>query len=313
MATNKINNRADWIFDNIGFDIDKTKLIRQYIQYMLNRTYQIFDYENLPETITKRDIESLYQIKGYCFIKDVNDKLYALDGSLGGLLNQNMLPTKAIITNPYLNYNATLDIDKECVWCINDSAFIGLMPMFNKYATLLAETDISLKLGCINARIPSLIVADNDSAKESANEYLKKVANGELGIIASKPFFDGIKTNDYSSKSNTNIKDLIELQQYLKSNWFIELGLNANYNMKRESINESESAMNDDCLLPLIDDMLECRKINMDKVNKMYGTNIVVKLNSSWQEIHQEYHEESDIEDDNVIDDKKGGDDDETT
>ena len=107
-----------------------------------------------------------------------------------------------------------------------------------------------------------------------------------MGVIGSKPFFDGIKTADYSSKASaTNIKDLIELQQYLKSNWFIDLGLNANYNMKREAINSSESGMNEDALLPLVDDMLKCRKIGLEKINKMYGTNISVDLSSSWKEV----------------------------
>ena len=172
----------------------------------------------------------------------------------------------------------------------NDSLYQGLMPLFNKYASLLAETDISLRFASINARIPEIVFADNDSVKESAKEYFAKIEAGEeLGIIGSKPFFEGIKTADYSSKTSaTNIKDLIELQQYLKSNWFIDLGLNANYNMKREAINESESAMNEDALLPLIDDMLNCRKLGVEKINKMFGTSISVALSSSWKEVRDQ-------------------------
>jgi hypothetical protein len=37
-------------------------------------------------------------------------------------------------------------------------------------------------------------------------------------------------------------------------------------------------------LYPLIDDMLECRKTYIEKVNDMFDLNIQVKLNSSWKD-----------------------------
>ena len=39
--------------------------------------------------------------------------------------------------------------------------------------------------------------------------------------------------------------------------------------------------MDEDVLLPLIDDMLHERQIGLEKVNAMFGTNITVKLSSS--------------------------------
>jgi hypothetical protein len=77
---------------------------------------------------------------------------------------------------------------------------------------------------------------------------------------------------------------LIESQQYIRATWFNDLGLNANYNMKRESINSGESQLNDDALLPLVDNMLECRKIAVDKINAMFDTSISVDLASAWKD-----------------------------
>ena len=54
--------------------------------------------------------------------------------------------------------------------------------------------------------------------------------------------------------------------------------------MKRESINSGESQLNNDALYPLIDDMLNNRKQAIDKVNKMFNTNISVELSSSWKD-----------------------------
>ena len=54
--------------------------------------------------------------------------------------------------------------------------------------------------------------------------------------------------------------------------------------MKRESINSGESQLNNDALYPLIDDMLNSRKQAVDKVNKMFNTDISVELSSSWKD-----------------------------
>ena len=65
------------------------------------------------------------------------------------------------------------------------------------------------------------------------------------------------------------------------------MGLNANYNMKREAINADEAQMNNDALYPLVDDMLRCRQEGIEKVNEMFGTDIRVDFNSVW-DIKQE-------------------------
>lgn len=83
--------------------------------------------------------------------------------------------------------------------------------------------------------------------------------------------------------------DLIEYQQYLKASWFNEIGLNANYNMKREKLSTTESQMNSDALLPLVDDMLEQRRLGVEKVNEMFGTNITVDFCSSWKKLIEEF------------------------
>ena len=90
---------------------------------------------------------------------------------------------------------------------------------------------------------------------------------------------------------NQENNNLIELEQYLKASWYNELGLNANYNMKRESINSGESQLNNDMLIPLVDDMLKRRKEGAEKVNNMFGTNITVELASAWEDNQEEIDE----------------------
>ena len=104
-----------------------------------------------------------------------------------------------------------------------------------------------------------------------------------------------------NTKMGNDLKDVIETYQYLKGSWYNELGLNANYNMKRESINESESDMNEDALLPLIDDMLKSREIAVEQINKMFGTDIKVELSSSWKKIRDEIEIREEIQKSEVV------------
>ena len=277
--------RNSWRFGKCNNSIlnDKALLQKQIISQMLNKTITIFKYGNLPETITDKDIEIITQVNGYSIWKEVDGKLYVFYGSLGGEPNPYYLPTLAIIANPALRYNASLKIDEECVVMLNDYLYTGLMPLFNKYGSLLTEAEISLKYAIINARVPALLQSDNDNTYKSAQEFFSKIEKGDgYGIIASKEFFDGIKSQDFYKQPY--IKDLIESIQYIKGSWYNEIGLNAQFNMKREAINSAESTLNEDILYPAVDVMLQCRKKAVEKINKMFGTNITVELNSVWEQ-----------------------------
>ena len=300
-------NRNEWIFGNIKNPLkDKEYLLRSVVTQMLNRTTKMFKYNGLPDTIKTKDLETQLQVGGFAIWKEVKGDLYTFTGGLGGEPNPYYLPTIAIIANPALKYNASLEIDRECVVMLNDNYYQGMMPVFNKYGALLVEAELSLKMAILNARVPALIQADNDGTYKSAKEFFEKIVEGEeYGIISSKEFFDGIRSQDFYKQAY--IKDLIEAIQYIRGTWYNEIGLNATFNMKREAINEAEATLNEDILQPTIDNMLECRQDALEKVNKMFGTNITVEFNSIWKQNEKEESLAFDLKE-AEIDSKEGGD-----
>lgn len=297
--------RHDWYFgDRFGKLVDfsdKKASAMQYVSYMLNRTQSMFKYTGLPDSLPQRNLELMLQTNGFIAIP-IPDKVPALKGklyafaegtSLGGERDVYYMPTICNIASPALNWSASLKIGEECIVIPNDSLYIGLLPMFSRYASMLAENDVTIRLADINARIINLLSAPDDRTRKSAEQYLKDVENGNLGVIADNAFLEGIKSQPYASSGSTNnITQLIELQQYLKAGWYNDVGLNANYNMKRESINSEEAQLNDDALLPLALDMLRMRKIGFDIVNRLCGYNIGVELNASWK-VRQEEQEQT--------------------
>lgn len=263
---------------------NKKKSVGIYIAYMLARTQQMFKWNNLPDTIPQRHLELFLQKNGNVCITKVNDKLYAFTGGMGGEPDPYYMPTLYTVANPSLNFNKSLKIGEECIVIPNDSLYLGLLPMFRRYATQLCENDISMNILDIITRIQALLSAPDDRTKAAAEKYLNDIQVGKLGVIGETAFFDGIKVSPFAAHNNDQMTNLIEYHQYLKASWFNDLGLQANYNMKRESINSNEAQLNEDALLPLIDNMLLSRREACDKINAMFGTDISVELSSSWED-----------------------------
>lgn len=268
---------------------DKTRVQEQHVRYMLNRTQRMFQYSGLPDTIPARMLELYLQTWGYCAIARHDGNLYAYTGGLGGTPDVYYQPTIFTVSNPAQNFSSNLKIGEECILIRNDSLELGLLPLFNRYAYHLTENELSMLLSDINSRIVGLISASDDRTMESAKQYLGDIETGKLGVIGENAFLEGIRSQPYAGQSGRGmLTDLIEYEQYLKASWYNEIGLDSNYNMKRESITASESNMNADALLPLIDDMLECRRTALDAVNSLYGTNITVTYASAWEDNQQQ-------------------------
>lgn len=283
---------------------NKQDCVDRYIKYMLNRTNQMFQYTNLPENMNERQLELKNQTHGYtvwCKLDkdelvqypespEIEGGVYALWGTLGGVIDLNGDPTWAVVAHPRLKQSKRLKIGEECVIMRNDALCMGLLPLYERYATQLMENDITINMADIQSRIVSLITAGDDRTKNSADLFINDIINGKISIIGDKSFYDEFKLQSlpYASGANNTITNLIELQQYIKASLYNEIGLSANYNMKRESINSGEAQLGKDSLIPLVDDMLHQRQVAVEQINKLFGLNIGVEFHSAWKHVEQE-------------------------
>ena len=113
-----------------------------------------------------------------------------------------------------------------------------------------------------------LISASDDKTKQSADLFLQKILDGEFSIIGENAFFKGVNMQTAPTMNSVYITQLIEMIQYYKASLYNELGLNANYNMKRERLNLGEVSMNVDALLPYVDNMLNERQKAVTKIKR---------------------------------------------
>ena len=280
----------------------KHDLMLEYVFYMLDKSIPMFEYEGLPETIVSRKLEEFIQTRGCVSIIDYKGGekkpagLYAVTGGRGGERDANYEPMDFVFANPYLGLDGSYRIyphepddatQPRCVIIRNDSLYMGLMPLYTRYASLLVENAITLRLSDINLRALFTMGAPDDKTKASAELYLKRLEDGENAVIGESAFFDGVNYND-AKHPNNHMKDLIEYEQYLKASWLNEMGLDSNYNMKRERISGDEVNQNSDALIPLVQNMLNSRVECIENVNKLFGTNIKVRLASIWDTTFEE-------------------------
>lgn len=288
-----IPSRKNWYIRDgtINKELQMDSLVEMYIGYMFDRTIMMFNYENLPDGITNKDMEKFTQMQGQSFFIKHNGRAYILNGTFSDNITWNYEFKNALIVNPALpDLKTKYTLNEDCVCLPNDSHYIGLYPLMEKNAIQLASTDISLMFASFNTRLKTLFTSDDDNNKESLDQLISDIWDGKklTSIVTEDLYKKSIEGVTYNQGQSTDIKDLIELKQYIKANWYIDLGINANYNMKREAINESESQMNDDALVPLIDDMLMVREQAVDKINELFGYDIKVSLSSAWEHLRKE-------------------------
>ena len=302
------------------FNRDRAAIFKYLINNMQKRTLGMFEYKGLPDTLSPRSIEKYLQGSGSCLICYVKEEminnprakgqagLYALPCKAGGELDANYLPTTAIVNSVWLGFSATFDLTKdEAVYMWNDSLIEGLAPMFSLYASELVDNIQTLHFQEVHNRILSIIKAGTEDEKKDAIAFFKDYEDGKFAALMNEDLIEALKNDrvdPFKGSANSSIKETLEARQWLLAHWNIEVGLNDNYNMKRESLNENEIEANADTLTPLLDDMMKCRKRDIEKINRVFGGKVPgfaggasVDFASSWARVHKREQNAQKVED----------------
>lgn len=283
---------------DLDYVLDKPKSAKAYFTYLLARCLRMFEYKNLPDTIPADIFDRYVMMNGVaCVGKDQNDDLRVFFGNWGGEYDVYYRPSLFIVSNPHIEggekegwfhqytvFPRSKSTKQDGVLMRNDTAWFGLSPMLSRYSALFAENILTIRTADVMLRIIALLSAPSDEEFASAMEYIKALENGKLKAVGDNPFFDGIKLQSPPSNNGSYLTQFIELHQYLKGSFYNEIGLSANYNMKREAIGKGESTLDNDSLLPLCENMLLCRREDWRKVNELFGTEVEVDFSSSWKE-----------------------------
>lgn len=144
-----------------------------------------------------------------------------------------------------------------------------------------------MNIAQINSRLSAIFTASDEAIARTGEEVLKEIYNGRPYKILREEIVDKIGVNPIaSSGQNNTLMSLIEAKQYIIAQFLQEIGISANFNMKRERLNTAEVEMNNGALDINVFNMIKNRQEGAALVNEKWGTNIEVELN--WAVFNEE-------------------------
>ena len=271
---------------------------RTYFKLLTNKAMSLFKLsgtEDLEAFDERYFIEQLI-LRGKVCVAQFNNKLYALNGNWGGEPNAYYEPTEWIVANPILgsktlkvlNKDGSKDVSKldGIVIALTDFDFLsdnlngGLYPLIYKYSGLLADNDVSLNIAQINGRLSVAFTADSENIANQAENVLKDLYNGKPYRVLYQDLMDKIQVNPVAAAgTNNTIMSLIEAHRNLLQDFYNEMGIGYQGQMKRERVNEAEIGLMTGCLDISIWNILKNLREGLDRVNELFGTSISVELN----------------------------------
>lgn len=260
-------------------------LFMRFRKKLIDTAASVLTWENLPPSFDETFLNTELIESGIIGIIKENDTLYTVRGNWGGEPNEYYKPTQFIYANPVLGSGSpTIGDNVAVIYLTTEDAnpFTpsgGLSMLIDSTAMLLADNILSLNVAQKNTRAMLIADADNEQTRNSAEQVLKSLYNGEPYKVVLKKMTDSFTVNPLSTVRTADaMKQLIENHQYILSQFMQELGINSNYNMKRERLITSEVALNAECLDTLIDDIEENVNRGVDMCNNMFGTNIKFRV-----------------------------------
>ena len=236
----------------------------------------VFEWSGLPEGIDEKWIERYLFNEGEClFFKHPELGFIVTKCADGGELNHYDEPTRItpvahnLTCDPLTNY-------VDCVLIQNNDLRLPTAPTIELYAMRLAELCRTIDVNVKAMKTPVLILA-SEKQKLSMKQVYSKWDGNEPVIYGDKSLDpEGIRV----LKTDAPIVfDKLQIQKHAIWNECMTfLGIN-NANMdKRERLVDDEVQANNEQVAISAEVMLKARQSAAEKINKMFGTNIEVKI-----------------------------------
>lgn len=257
-----------------------------YVHMLAEKCYGMFDFEGTPDSLPGEEIERRLILHGYAII--FNHPKFGLVTSPGSLYGEDKyyLPTGATYSQVALG-SGDLKIGVNCVVIYNSQIDLheprGLSDLIARYARMLADCDSSIANMMINSRQQKMGSAATPAAAKALDDALTKIYAGMPATINVNTLLDLVKTIDWAdtTRSGDNIDKLLTSKQKIYSDFLQEIGVKSAFE-KRERLLTDEVRADDQLLTINTADMLKYRKIGIEMVNDMFGTDITVSHNAAY-------------------------------
>lgn len=271
------------------YDVSNVKDGYNYWYFkLLNLVINMFEYDNLPSGISRRDLEINLIMTGHAVIVSKKDgSLFTPLTNVFGY-DEYYQPVWASFANPVVVTAKKYTIGEDCEIIYNNSlqdsiyyikADSGLSTFVGRYARQLADVEATANIYSVNSRLVSIPVSNDNSVIESLKAFFTNLSFGKRAIVTDSNIIENFRNVDINRTGiKDGINDWLIARDKILEQFFRDLGIRMN-NQKKAQVNSEEVESNDQLLLISADDMLKTRQDGIEKVNNMFGTDITVKLN----------------------------------
>ena len=236
-------------------------------------------------SLNKEYLKRMLIINGFACITEFDGNLYSLDCTLGGRPDEYYIPSDLIIANPVLGSkivhwrdfkdqkkNGVLICNTETDRFVANSESCGLYDLIHQTATMLADNIVSINCAQINSRVQNFVIAESDTQAETGEATLKKLYAGKPFAVLQSDVFEKISIQPaFSGSPSQNITEIVELHNYILSNFLKTIGVAANVVMKRERLITDEVNAQNDVVALNLTEMLESWQRGLNEVNELYA------------------------------------------
>ena len=248
-----------------------------YVERFKKICLSMFDWVNLPESMSARYLEECLYYKGQAAL--LKDELYGFINTQcasNGYLNIYGLPTSLncysyqynSIRNLYTGLEGTED--KDCVLVMNNWERIPTANTIELFCQRLSEADMVCTVNIKSQKTPVLILVDENQRLMMENLYAQYDGN--------RPFIFGDK-NQLSADSIKSINTQApfvadKIMEYKKQIWneaLQYLGINSLQTEKKERLITDEASSNNELINLNLQSMLIPRQEACKQFNKLFG------------------------------------------
>lgn len=264
--------------------------VNYWFNKLLNIMLQIFEYDGLPSTIPKRELEIPLLLDGYVGV--FNNQKYGLVASRIEPYGQDKYydPIAYTYAQPELGGgNIKIGIDGVIVYNseLQHNAYEfdtdgGAYTFLKRYARMLADIESTISNYMVDIRDTEYAVAKNDAIKQSLEAYFLNKQAGKRTVITDDLIMSAFESIQRPQRSSADrINDLLIAKDKILEQFFRDIGVKF-YNPKKAQVTEDEIEADTQLLVISTDDMLEERKAGVERINDLFGTSITVKLNEKF-------------------------------